>query len=146
MYLWKKKDTKSILIMFSPWKKSHDKPKQHVKKQRHHFAHKDQYSQTYVLQEGGPLPEPETGLLSNARKWIVRGDTCADKARDFIGKGTGWRAGGWGNPGELLLRFLCLESTLLHEKPKEGPLPHMEGETWGVETAPYFFYPVLRIF
>ena len=40
-----------------------------------------------VLQEGGPLPGPETGLLSNIQKWIVRGDTCADKARDFIGKG-----------------------------------------------------------
>ena len=34
-----------------------------------------------------PLPGPQTGLLSNARKWIVRGDTCADKVRDFIGKG-----------------------------------------------------------
>ena len=32
-------------------------------------------------------PGPETGLSSNTRKWIVRGDTCADKARDFIGKG-----------------------------------------------------------
>ena len=40
-----------------------------------------------LLQEGGPLPGPETGLLSNTRKWIVWGDTCADKARDFIGKG-----------------------------------------------------------
>ena len=40
-----------------------------------------------VLQERGPLPGPETGLLSNNRKWIVGGDTCADKARDFIGKG-----------------------------------------------------------
>ena len=40
-----------------------------------------------LLQEGGPLPGPKTGLLSNTRKWIVRGDTCADKARDFIGKG-----------------------------------------------------------
>ena len=38
---------------------------------------------------------PETGLLYNTRKWIVRGDTCADKARAFIGKG---RPGGeqWG--------------------------------------------------
>ena len=40
-----------------------------------------------VWQEGGPLPEPETGLLSNTRKRIVRGDACADKARDFFGKG-----------------------------------------------------------
>ena len=39
------------------------------------------------MQEGGLLPGPETGLLSNTRKWIVQGDTCADRARDFIGKG-----------------------------------------------------------
>ena len=41
-----------------------------------------------MLQEGGPLPGPETELLSNTQKRIVQGDTCADKARDFIGKGT----------------------------------------------------------
>ena len=41
-----------------------------------------------MLQEGGSLPGPETGLLSNTQKWIVWGDTCADKARDFIGKGS----------------------------------------------------------
>ena len=40
-----------------------------------------------VLQEEGPFPEPETKLLSNTCKWIVWGDTYADKARDFIGKG-----------------------------------------------------------
>ena len=40
-----------------------------------------------LLQEEGLLPGPETELLSNTRKWIVWGDTCADKARDFIGKG-----------------------------------------------------------
>ena len=40
-----------------------------------------------MLQEGGPLPGPETGLLSITRKWTVGGDTCADKARDFIVKG-----------------------------------------------------------
>ena len=35
-----------------------------------------------LLQEGA-----ESGLLSNTWKWIVQGDACADKARDFIGKG-----------------------------------------------------------
>ena len=40
-----------------------------------------------VLQEGGPLPGPKTGLSSNTQKRTVRGDACADKARDFIGKG-----------------------------------------------------------
>ena len=39
-----------------------------------------------VLQEGGPLPGPDTGLLSNTQKWIVWGDTYADKERDFIVK------------------------------------------------------------
>ena len=40
-----------------------------------------------MLLEGGPLPRPGTELLSNTQKWIVRGDTCADKAKNFIGKG-----------------------------------------------------------
>ena len=31
----------------APWKKSYDKPRQHIKKQRHHFADKDPYSQSY---------------------------------------------------------------------------------------------------
>ena len=51
----------------------------------------------------GPLPGPESGLLSNTQKWIVWRDTHVDKARDFIGKwAPRWQAGGWGNPGELL--------------------------------------------
>ena len=29
-----------------PWKKSYDKSKQHTKKQKHHFAHKDPLSQS----------------------------------------------------------------------------------------------------
>ena len=33
--------------MLAPWKKSYDKPKQHIKKQRHHFAEKGPYSQSY---------------------------------------------------------------------------------------------------
>ena len=39
-----------------------------------------------MLQEGGPLPGPKSGLLSNTQKWNVQGDTSADKARDFVGK------------------------------------------------------------
>ena len=33
--------------MVAPWKKSYDKPRQHIKKQRHYFANKDPYSQSY---------------------------------------------------------------------------------------------------
>jgi len=28
------------------WKESYDKPRQHIEKQRHHFAEKDPYSQS----------------------------------------------------------------------------------------------------
>ena len=30
-----------------PWKESYDKPRQNIKKQRHHFADKDPSSQSY---------------------------------------------------------------------------------------------------
>ena len=35
------------LITLAPWKESYDKPRQHIKKQRHHFASKSLYSQSY---------------------------------------------------------------------------------------------------
>ena len=33
--------------MLAPWKKSYDKPRQHIKKQRYHFANKGPYGQNY---------------------------------------------------------------------------------------------------
>ena len=33
--------------MLAPWKKSYDKPRQHIKKQRHHFVDKGPSSQSY---------------------------------------------------------------------------------------------------
>ena len=35
-----------------PWKKGYDKPRQHIKKQRHHFVHKCPYSQTDGFSSG----------------------------------------------------------------------------------------------
>ena len=35
--------------MFAPWKKSYDKPRQCIKKQRYHFADKGPSSQRYGL-------------------------------------------------------------------------------------------------
>ena len=32
---------------FSPWEESYDKPRQHIEKQRHHYADKGPYSQSY---------------------------------------------------------------------------------------------------
>ena len=35
--------------MLAPWKKSYEKPRQHIKKQRHHFVDKGLYSQSYAF-------------------------------------------------------------------------------------------------
>ena len=35
--------------MPAPWKKSYDKPGQHIKKQRHYFTDKSPYSQAMVF-------------------------------------------------------------------------------------------------
>ena len=35
------------LKMFTTWKESYDQPRQHIKKQRHYFADKGPYSQSY---------------------------------------------------------------------------------------------------
>ena len=35
-----------------PWKKSYDQPRQHIKKQRHHFADKGPYSQRHGFSSG----------------------------------------------------------------------------------------------
>ena len=35
------------LKTLAPWKKSYDKPRQHIKKKRHYFANKRPYSQSY---------------------------------------------------------------------------------------------------
>ena len=34
----------------APWKKSYDKPRQHIKKQKHYFANRGLYSQLWFFQ------------------------------------------------------------------------------------------------
>ena len=60
------------------------------------FRQRARHTSLSLLQERGHFSAPETGLLSNTQKWIVWRDTRAAKARGFIGKGTGRRAGGQG--------------------------------------------------
>ena len=52
--------------MLAPWKKSYDKPTQHIKKQRHHFADKGPSSQCYGF--------------SSSRLWMRELD-CKKKAK-----------------------------------------------------------------
>ena len=56
----------------------------------------------YIVVGRGPLPGPETGLLSNTQKWVVRGDTCWQNKRFYWERAPRWRAEGSGNPGGLL--------------------------------------------
>ena len=36
-----------ISYVYAPWKKSYDQPRQRIKKQRHYFANKGPFSQSY---------------------------------------------------------------------------------------------------
>ena len=40
-------DCRHEIKMLTPWKKKYDQPKQHIKKQRHYFANKGPYNQSY---------------------------------------------------------------------------------------------------
>ena len=50
--------TAAMNLKDAPWKKSYDKPAQHIKKQRHYFADKGPHSQNYSFSStdvtGGP--------------------------------------------------------------------------------------------
>ena len=72
------------LKMPAAWKKNYDKPRQHIKKQRHYFANKDLYSQSYGFSSSvqllmsdslwphesqhtrPPCPSPTPGVYSNS--------------------------------------------------------------------------------
>ena len=41
-----------VISVLAPWKKSYDKPKQHIQKQRHYFANKGPSSQGYGFSSG----------------------------------------------------------------------------------------------
>ena len=59
----------------APWKKSYDEPRQHIKKQRHHFANKGLYSQSYVFSSSHvqmwELDHKEGWAPKNWCFWIV---------------------------------------------------------------------------
>ena len=61
--------------MLTPWKKSYDQPRQHIKKQRHYFANKGPYSQGYGFSSGHvwmwELDCEESWALKNWCFWIV---------------------------------------------------------------------------
>ena len=61
--------------MLTTWKKSYGKPREHVKKQRHYFADKCPYSQSYGFSSSHvwmwELDYPESWVLKNPWFWNV---------------------------------------------------------------------------
>ena len=61
--------------MLSPWKKSCDKPRQHIKKQRHYFANKGPSNQSYVFSSSHvwmwELDHKESWAPKNWSFWTV---------------------------------------------------------------------------
>ena len=61
--------------MLAPWKKSYDKPRQHIKKQRHYFANKGPSSQSYGFSSSHvwmwELEHKEGWALKNWCFWTV---------------------------------------------------------------------------
>ena len=61
--------------MLTPWKKSYDQPRQHIKKQRHYFANKGPSSQSYCFSSSRvwmwELDHKESWALKNLCFWTV---------------------------------------------------------------------------
>ena len=66
-------DCSHEIKMLAPWKKSYDKPRQHIKKQRHYLADKGPYSQSYGVSSSHvwmwELDHKESWALKN---WCFR--------------------------------------------------------------------------
>ena len=87
--------------MLAPWKKSYDKPRQCIKKQKHHFANKGLYGQSYGF--------------SSSQVWMWELD-CKE----------GWVLKNWCLWTVVLEK--TLESTLDHKKIK--PVNPKENQPW----------------
>ena len=75
-----------ILKKPAPWKKSYDKPRQHIKKQRYHFANKGPYSQSYGFSRSHvwmwKLDHQEGWTPKNWCSWIVVLEKTLERSLD----------------------------------------------------------------
>ena len=60
--------TEATKLKDAPWKKSYDKPRWCIKKQRHHFADKGPYSQTYGLSSS----QVRMWVLDHKEGWVPK--------------------------------------------------------------------------
>ena len=118
--------------MLAPWKKSYDKPRQHIKKQRHYFANKGPCSQGYGFSSGHiwmwELDYKESWVLKNWCFWTVvlkktlESPLDCKKIQPVHPKGNGYSLKGLMLKlklqyfGHLMWRADSLEKTLMLEK------------------------------
>ena len=57
--------------MLTPWKKSYDQPRQHIEKQRHHFANIGPFSQGYGFSSDVGFP-----VMYGCESWTVKKAEC----------------------------------------------------------------------
>ena len=63
--------------MFAPWKESYEKPRQHIQKQKYHFADKGLYIQSYgfssshVQMYGHDGPYMESQTIKKTEHWRI---------------------------------------------------------------------------
>ena len=73
--------------MLTPWKKSYDKPRQHIKKQRHYFANKGPPTQGYGFSSGHvsmwELDNKESWVEKNWCFWTVVLEKTLESPLDF---------------------------------------------------------------
>ena len=73
----------------APWKKSYDQPRQHVKKQRHHFANKGPSGQSYGFSSSHvwmwELDHKESWVPKNGCFWTVALEKCLENPLDSKG-------------------------------------------------------------
>ena len=72
--------------MLAPWKKSYDKPRQHIKKQRYHFANKGPSSQCYGFPSTHlQMRELDHKKRRSAEEWMLSNcDTGKDSCKSFV--------------------------------------------------------------
>ena len=72
--------------MFAPWQESYDTPRQHIKKQRHHFSNKALYSRSYGFSSSHvwmwELDHKGDWALKNWCFWIVVLEKTLDSPLD----------------------------------------------------------------
>ena len=73
--------------MVAPWKKSYDKPRQHVQKQRHYFVNKGPYSQSYGFSRSHvwmwEVDHKEGWVSKNWCLWTVALEKTLDSPLDY---------------------------------------------------------------